>query len=272
MRIIAVDDEELALERLMTAIQQAAPEAELHGFFYPEDALAFLQNNGCDVAFLDVEMADISGVELARKLKEKNPDVNIIFATGFSRYREAAFDLHASGYLTKPITTDKVRKELAELRRPVAKAKRMRVQTFGNFEVYVDGRPLEFRYSRTKEMLAYLVDRQGALCTVGGVQAVLFEDETGHESYMKSLRQDLQVTLDEAGCGGVLVKQWGKLAVQTSAFDCDYYDWREGRREGISYQGEYMSQYSWGEETNALLAGDEHSRGKAAEKEALNQT
>ena len=35
MRIIAVDDEELALERLMTAIQQAAPEAELHGFFYP---------------------------------------------------------------------------------------------------------------------------------------------------------------------------------------------------------------------------------------------
>lgn len=107
---------------------------------------------------------------------------------------------------------------------------------------------------------------------MGEVQAVLFEDETGHESYMKSLRQDLQVTLDEAGCGGVLVKQWGKLAVQTSAFDCDYYDWREGRREGLSYQGEYMSQYSWGEETNALLAGDEHSRGKAAEKEALNQT
>ncbi len=172
--------------------------------------------------------------------------MNIIFATGFSRYREAAFDLHASGYLTKPITTDKVRKELAELRRPVAKAKRMRVQTFGNFEVYVDGRPLEFRYSRTKEMLAYLVDRQGALCTVGEVQAVLFEDETGHESYMKSLRQDLQVTLDEAGCGGVLVKQWGKLAVQTSAFDCDYYDWREGRREGLSYQGEYMSQYRRG--------------------------
>ena len=120
MRIIAVDDEELALDRLMTAIQQAAPGAELHGFFYPEDALAFLQGNGCDVAFLDVEMADVSGVELARQLKACNPDVNIIFATGFSHYRDAAFDLHASGYLTKPITADKVRKELAELRRPVA--------------------------------------------------------------------------------------------------------------------------------------------------------
>ena len=259
MRIIAVDDEELALDRLMTAIQQAAPGAELHGFFYPEDALAFLQGNGCDVAFLDVEMADVSGVELARQLKACNPDVNIIFATGFSHYRDAAFDLHASGYLTKPITADKVRKELAELRRPVAQTKRMRVQTFGNFEVYVDGRPLEFKYSRTKELLAYLVDRRGALCTMGEIQAVLFEDEMGHESYIKSLRRDLQVTLEEAGCGGVLVRQWGKLAVQPKTFDCDYYDWREGRREGLSYHGEYMSQYSWGEETNALLAEEEVS-------------
>lgn len=40
-------------------------------------------------------------------------------------------------------------------------------------------------------------------------------------------------------------------------FDCDYYDWRDGRREGLAYQGEYMTQYSWGEYTNALLAGAE---------------
>ena len=101
------------------------------------------------------------------------------------------------------------------------------------------------------------MDRRGSLCTMGEIQAVLFEDEMGHESYLKSLRRDLQVTLEEAGCGGVLVRQWGKLAVQPKTFDCDYYDWREGRREGLSYHGEYMTQYSWGEETNALRAGEE---------------
>ena len=78
----------------------------------------------------------------------------------------------------------------------MAPGKRVRMQTFGNFEVYVDG-----KYSRTKEVLAYLVDRQGALCTMAEIQAVLFEDEMGHESYIKSLRRDLQVTLDEADCG-----------------------------------------------------------------------
>ena len=85
MRIIAVDDEELALDRLMTAIQQAAPGAELHGFFYPEDALAFLQGNGCDVAFLDVEMADVSGVELARQLLLEGRSVtDVAMELGFS--------------------------------------------------------------------------------------------------------------------------------------------------------------------------------------------
>lgn len=52
MNIIAVDDEELALEGLLDAIRQAAPEAEVHGFSYPEDALAFADGHPCAVAFL----------------------------------------------------------------------------------------------------------------------------------------------------------------------------------------------------------------------------
>ena len=95
MKIIALDDEELALEGLMDAIRACAPNAELHGFSYAEDVLAFLRDHSCDVAFLDVEMAGLNGVELAEQLKLRNPDVNLIFATGFSSYQGNAFDLHA---------------------------------------------------------------------------------------------------------------------------------------------------------------------------------
>ena len=177
MKIIALDDEELALEGLMDAIRACAPNAELHGFSYPEDVLAFLQDHSCDVAFLDVEMAGLNGVELAEQLKLHNPDINLIFATGFSRYQGSAFDLHASGYLMKPITVEKVKKELANLRRPVPEEKRIQVQCFGNFEVYLDGIPLEFKYHKTKELLAYLVDRKGALCTNGEIITNLFGDD-----------------------------------------------------------------------------------------------
>lgn len=253
MKIIAVDDERIALEGLLDVIAEAAPGAELHGFEYPEDALDFLDENDCNIAFLDVVMARMSGVELAERLKLRNPDINIIFATGFEEYRKEAYDLHASGYLTKPITTEKVRRELNDLRRPIPKRRRMRVQTFGNFEAYIDGAPISFKYSKTKELLAYLIDRKGALCPSAELQAVIFEDDSGHESYMKSLRRDLLETLDAAGCGNVIAQQRGKLGVVAEQLDCDYYDWCDGKRMGIVWRGEYMAQYRWSEYTASVL-------------------
>ena len=253
MKIIAVDDERIALEGLLDVIAEAAPEAQLHGFEYPEDALHFADEHDCNIAFLDVEMVGMSGVELAEQLKLRNPDINIIFATGFEEYRKEAYDLHASGYLTKPITVEKVKRELCDLRRPIPKRRRMRVQTFGNFEVYIDGMPVAFKYSKTKEVLAYLIDRRGALCTSAELQAVIFEDDMGHESYMKSLRRDLLETLEAIGCGDVIVQQRGKLGVVPDNLDCDYYDWCDGRRKGLVWQGEYMAQYSWSEYTAGVL-------------------
>ena len=253
MKIIAVDDEQIALEGLLDVISEAAPNAELNGFEYPEDALAFVDGHDCNIAFLDVEMAEMSGVELAEQLKLRNPDINIIFATGYEEYRKEAYDLHASGYLTKPITVEKVKKELGDLRRPIPNRKRMRVQAFGNFEAYIDGKPIAFRYSKTKEVLAYLIDRKGALCTLSELQAIIFEDDGGHESYMKSLRRDLLETLEAADCGNVIVQQRGKLGIVPENLECDYYDWCDGKRAGIVWHGEYMAQYSWSEYTAAML-------------------
>ena len=253
MKIIAVDDEQIALEGLLDVISEAAPNAELNGFEYPEDALVFVDGHDCNIAFLDVEMAEMSGVELAEQLKLRNPDINIIFATGYEEYRKEAYDLHASGYLTKPITVEKVKKELGDLRRPIPNRKRMRVQAFGNFEAYIDGKPIAFRYSKTKEVLAYLIDRKGALCTLSELQAIIFEDDGGHESYMKSLRRDLLETLEAADCGNVIVQQRGKLGIVPENLECDYYDWCDGKRAGIVWHGEYMAQYSWSEYTAAML-------------------
>lgn len=254
MIVIAVDDERFALENLAEAIAKASPEARIHRFRYPEDALDFAKANAVDVAFLDVEMIGMNGVELAERLKLYHPDINIIFSTGYGHYRDAAFDLHASGYLTKPITPEKVKKELDNLRRPIPDPKRIRIRAFGNFEVFLDGEPIGFKYSKTKEMLAYLVDRKGALCTNGEIMAVLFEDDNGHEAYFRSLRKDLTDILELAGCGEVLSQQRGRLGIVPELVDCDYFNWCNGKRTGSNaFHGEYMTQYSWGEYTNALL-------------------
>ena len=254
MIVIAVDDERLALKNLSESIESAAPNVQLHGFRYPEDALAFAKENAVEVAVLDVEMVGMNGVELAQRLQLYHPDINIIFSTGYGHYRDAAFDLHASGYLTKPITPEKVKKELGYLRRPIPDPKRVRIRAFGNFEVYLDGNPINFKYSKTKEMLAYLVDRKGALCTNGEIIATLFEDDDGHDAYFRSLRKDLTDILEEAGCSEILIQQRGRIGIIPELMDCDYFNWCSGIRSADNaFHGEYMTQYSWSEYTNAML-------------------
>jgi two-component SAPR family response regulator len=254
MRIIAVDDEKLALESLSSAIKAIVTEDDVESFRYPEDALEYARDNHCDIAFLDVEMAGMSGIELAEELKKYNSEINIVFCTGYGNYRDAAFELHASGYLMKPITPEKVKSELENLRRPIFEKKRLKVQTFGNFEVYIDGKPLAFKYRRTKELFAYLVDRVGAMCTVGEIIGILFEDEGGREDYFQKLRRDLLSTLEESVCSNAIIHKLGMLGVVISELQCDYYDCLSGKRDFAScYFGEYMTQYSFAEYTNAHL-------------------
>ncbi len=137
MRILCVDDEPLMLQMLETAVREARPEAEIASFEYPDELLEDAGENGCDIAFLDIHMSEMTGVELAKKLKNINPKMNIIFVTGFSEYTGDAMRLHASGYIMKPVTVEAVRNELEDLRFPIVPKDNalLRVQCFGNFDV-----------------------------------------------------------------------------------------------------------------------------------------
>ena len=253
MKIIAVDDEKIALQGLLSSIQKAAPDATVYGFRYAAQAVEHMQEEPCDVAFLDIEMKGTDGVSTAKMLKEINPDINIIFATGFGSYRDAAFDLHASGYLIKPITVEGVKRELENLRRPVPKPKKLRAIAFGNFQILYGDEHVKFKYQKTKEMLAYLIDRRGSMCSGSELMSVLFEDDT-HQKYYNQLRLDLLSTLKALGCESVVKQSRGMLGIAVTELECDYFDYLDGKEElATLYHGEYMAQYSFAELTNASL-------------------
>ena len=262
MKILAVDDEAMGLDALTSAIEKAEPEAEVFGFRSPKEALSFVRDNDIYAALLDIRMPVISGIELAKQIKLIRPEVHIIFATGFDSYMKDAFQLHASGYLLKPITEKKVRAEfenLESLRQSYAKeavksGKRIRFQCFGNFEAFIDEKPIKFKYDRTKEVLAYIVSRRGALCTNGEIISNLWEDDGNHDSYLRGIRKDLVDTFKDLKISDVINQQRGKIGIDTSKVACDYYAFIEGDVAAInSYEGEFMSQYSWGEITNAEI-------------------
>ena len=257
--IIAVDDKRLPLEALTDAIRKAAPEARVRSFRNAADALAAVEEDPCDVAFVDIDMPGTNGIELARSLKAINPLVNIVFATGYSEYASTAFGMHASGYLMKPVEADAVRAELDDLRHPVAheQERGLYVRCFGSFAAFCDGEPLHFERMKTLELLALLVDRNGGLCSTGEIAEVLWEGgplTTSHRAYARTLVADLRHTLERLGCADVLVRRRGYTAVDPSKFACDYYDFLAGNPQAINaYRGEYMNQFSWAEETLGKL-------------------
>lgn len=260
MNIIAVDDEELALRDLCETIEQVCAEDSISRFMQPSKALTFVEEgNPVDLAFLDAEMPGMDGIELARRLLEINADMNIVFVTGYSQYSLDAFDLFASGYLLKPITPEAIERILKNLRHPThdSSTPLLRVQTFGNFEVFCKERPVHFARSKSKELFAYLVQKHGTSCTTRELCAVLYEDQ----EYTKALGSQFQTlvsvlnkTLTRCSAENVLIREFNALSIDPVAIECDYYRFLDGDASARSaYTGEFMANYSWAETTNGYL-------------------
>ena len=260
MHILATDDEQSALNILIGAIQEAVPLATVHGFRNPLEALEFVKETPCEVAFLDIQMREMSGIVLARKLKELYPKLNIIFVTGYSQYANEAFALHASGYVYKPVTADKIVVEMENLRTPVKwKETGICVNTFGNFEVIVNGKEVSFGREKSKEMLAYLVDKRGKSANRKEIAEVLFEREDYSrttQNYLSKIVKELVTSLERVGAEKMLKRGVNSYSVDVEAFSCDLYDYEKENAtpdELNRFQGEYMKQYSWAEVTLARL-------------------
>ena len=254
MNILAADDEPLALDMLTGAIKEALPGAEVYSFLKPSKLLEYASSNTCEIAFLDINMRGITGLELAKKLKEANKDVNIIFVTGYDEFTGAAMAMHASGYIMKPVTADKICTELAELRRPVKSEKNilLKFKCFGNFEAYTpNGEIIHFDRSKSKEVLAYLVYRSGASCTTKEIAAVLFEDEEydkKQQGYVQKIIFSLIKKLKENNAEAVIRRNYNNIAIDVAKVECDYYDFYEKSMSTKNkYSGEFMAQYSWAE-------------------------
>ena len=118
--VIVVEDMPALLRGTVRMAQEALPDAAITGFENAIDALAYAAAHSVRIAFLDIELDErMNGVELAKRLKELHPRVNIIFLTSFGEYAQDAHDLYSSAYVRKPITAEKIREALDNLRFPV---------------------------------------------------------------------------------------------------------------------------------------------------------
>ena len=269
LRIGCVDDESLVLDFTMSLCRELEHEPEVVGFESAKEALAYIKKNECDIAILDINMPDMDGIMLAAKIKRARPETAIIFLTGYSEYAIDAYKLHAAGYLLKPVNKARLAEEVEyalstryrlisafDADRQKSDIPHIRVHTFGEFDVFVDGKPISFSRAKSKELLAYLVDRQGGVSRAE-IFAALWEDGLYDRSAQKQLDviiRSLKDTLSEYGISEIMEVERGVLRVVPELFDCDLYRFMDGDIDVINaYRGEYLSEYSWASLTEAYI-------------------
>ena len=260
MIFFVVDDEELQLKASKRILGKLEPEATIKTFVNPNDALKTIKKGELipDVVFSDIEMPEMNGIKLAMKIKKMVPDTRIIFITSYSEYAVDAFKVKAQGYLLKPVSMKDARRELEsipDLHKP--DKDKIEVKCFGHFEAFYNGEPLIFQRKQTKEMLAFLVDREGALCTSEEIAFALWEDDTDTVATgqrVRNLISDLKNTLSNIGMEDALIRDHRQVAIKKDMLDCDYYRMLDGDAAAInSFRGDYMIDYSWAEYTAGSL-------------------
>lgn len=265
VRYLVLDDEIIAAEYIATLIREIDENGEVLAINNSIQALSIAKEKPFDVCFIDIQMPGINGVEFAEKLKKIYPKTNFIFITGYLDYMGEAFKLDASDYIVKPANVNQIRHALENLRYSVSKNEmkinypNIKITCFGNFEIFIDKKPVKFKFNKTKELLAYLVHKKGTRCTSKEIIAVLWEED-GHDSYYRMLKKDLQDVFKKFGCEEIIYSERDQIGMaHLDLIECDYFKWIDDSSKGQNlYHGEYMAQYSWAEEINALIEREKY--------------
>ncbi|UOQ86862.1 response regulator [Gracilibacillus salinarum] len=173
MNVGLFDDEILAIDFLVHQLEKLE---NIHVLF--TSTQPFLDEkkkmlNDIDIIFLDIEMPEISGLELAEKILAYNPSIHIVFVTAFDQYAIKAFELHALDYLLKPVSLDRLKNTVQRVTFTPFEAKDnnsihpLHLHVLGDlsfqFEDKSEPENIKWRTAKSKELFLYLLHHEGSV-------------------------------------------------------------------------------------------------------------
>ena len=274
MNYLIVDDEKIILEGMEWTLRDVVgEEAVIYTASDPYSAIDIVAKHKIDIMFCDVDMPGMNGLKLADKVHEISAEVEIIFATGYAHYSLDAWRTTAQAFLLKPVGEEDVKKALdkvmryrqmstssqnqSETKDTNEDKKDIKVMCFGNFEISYQGKPIHFARKKSKEMLAYLIDRRGAMISTDEIRTTVLEEEADKEEtkgYVRVLANDIRRGFEALDTESILINGQDCYSVDVSRISCDYFDFMEQNPVALkAFQEEYMAQYSWAEATLGRL-------------------
>ncbi|MGI6497423.1 MAG: AfsR/SARP family transcriptional regulator [Oscillospiraceae bacterium] len=222
-----------------------------------EMAVKRMELGGADLLFLD--QTCVPSYDQLCKWKEDFPRANLILtvpsgATPIYQRGDSFGQLHLPASKRQ---VDALLKRVNQLILFRNLRQRVTIRTFGRFDLYVDHVVVVFPNSRSKELLAMLVDRRGGVVTTEEMMEVFWPEappSERHKAICRKAASQLHKTLQLFGVEGILIFGRNQRAIAVTAVECDYYRYLTGDHKATEeYHGEYMVEYSWAEETNGRL-------------------
>ncbi len=268
MKVWIIDDEQPCLDELAWLLKQY-PDLELAGMeTHPLKALEAIAQHPPDAVFLDIDMPKLDGLELALHIQEQCPGIIVIFVTAHAQYALEAYQAHPLDFLLKPVKQTRLDNCIGHLRRHYAllhpeelEKCGLTIRCFGVFELICE-RPVKWGTRRVKELLLYLIDKNGSAASRSELLSVLFggqEDKsTIHNLYMTIYR--LKSLLDTLDPERKLIRLTEENALIIAPGVCDYTDFMR-----FAWENAVITEKNAAETTHALSL----CRGMYLEKEGF---
>lgn len=154
MRTIVVDDERIMLRQFGRLSRDIADLNLVGSFECASDAVRYAMEYPVELAFIDIVMPVLNGVELARELRKIRPEMVIVFVTAYDSFIRDFNQIGGDYYILKPFTRETLEMTISKIRYLSRRLrKEVYIQTFGRFVVLKNGKPLPLR-GKTKEIRA----------------------------------------------------------------------------------------------------------------------
>ncbi len=268
LRVLIIDDELTILEDLETILGNDKRIQIVGAYHDPYALLKDLPTLQADCLFLDIEMPGLNGIELAERIQADGIDIEIIFVTAYNHYATQAFEVHAIDYLLKPIRPERMAKALDRLigeidvkRASENTEEGSAIYSFGSFEIRVGARRVKWTRSKSRELLAYMLQHEGKWLSKYKLCDEQWRDYDPERAlaYLQTSIYALRKNLKEAGCTGISIEYSEskyRLKADGAAWDIREFEEAYARfiqtgspaaaRQALAcYRGEYLEDEDW---------------------------
>lgn len=268
INVLLVDDEEVGMEVIHILLSAYEDIYVCGKYTNPYDALDHVDHHDVDAIFLDIEMPELSGINLAERIKKKNPAIHIIFVTAHKEFALEAFDVYSLDYILKPVTKQRLAKSVSRLKSVVthqAIMQEVSIRTFGDFEVTqaLTGQPFIWKTSKVRELCAFFVHHEGGKLDRDYIIDTLWPDVSVDKAKtnLYTCISYLRKVFKENGVDQIILKNGSAYYMELNQVSCDSVQWSQIISQGkydqesaekllVLYTGDYMGMmgFHWAEE------------------------